>query len=281
MKKFLLILVLFFTVSVRADDVILMIGDGMGANHLKCAAMDQPLFITSLPVKGMVHTYSANSKVTDSAAAATAFACGQKTNNHFVGKLPDKTDCVTLAEEAVEKNYAVGIYSNDVSTGATPAAFFAHTTDRLNRRVIEAYKIKASRTMDIAAPVNKISDEVDVRLDKLSNKSDKGFFAVFEGAKIDKASHINELNTMKQEVYDFDEAVKKAYNFVDNHPNATLVVLADHETGGLTESCQYTTHNHTGQDIPVYAFGKHADLFMGNQENTAIHDKIKQILFTE
>ena len=42
----------------HADNVILMIGDGMGANHLKCAAMDKPLYIPTLPTTGWVITKS-------------------------------------------------------------------------------------------------------------------------------------------------------------------------------------------------------------------------------
>ena len=104
---------------------------------------------------------------------------------------------------------------------------------------------------------------------------------MFEGALIDKKSHANQLEEMKQELYDFDAAVKKAVSFTDNHPETTLIVLADHETGGLTDECSFTRSNHTGADIPVYAYGKYSDLFYGSQENTEIHHKIKKILFNE
>ena len=42
MEKKLLLLFLFFSKIMLADSVILMIGDGMGANHLKCASVDKP-----------------------------------------------------------------------------------------------------------------------------------------------------------------------------------------------------------------------------------------------
>ena len=270
---------MLFPAIVHADNVILMIGDGMGENHLKCAAMDKDIYITSLPVKGSVHTRSADSEITDSAASATAYSCGQKTNNSFLGKLPDQSDCLTIAEEAIQNGYAVGIYSNDSPTGATPSAFYAHALNRRDQKKIEADKEQAAKVMDIAVPVEKISDEVDARLDKLSHQSDKGFFAMFEGAKIDKSSHANDLQKMKQELYDFDYAVMKAGNFVHENPDTTLIVLADHETGGLTDECVYTIKKHTGQDIPLYAYGKHAALFEGVQDNTKIYEKIKQILF--
>ena len=81
-----------FSFPTKAENVILMIGDGMGENHLKCAEKDTPIYIPTLPVKGTVQTRSANADVTDSAAAATAYACGRKTNNRFLGKLPDGKD---------------------------------------------------------------------------------------------------------------------------------------------------------------------------------------------
>lgn len=279
-----LILILFFLLLPfvsKADNVILMIGDGMGTNHLVCAQQTKPIFIPSLPVKGTIHTRSANSETTDSAASATAYACGTKTNNLSLGKLPNQENCVTLAEKAIQHGLSVGIYSTDHSTGATPSAFYAHTTNRHDKETIEQYKQSATQTMDIVVPVDKISDIVPTKLQYLSNKSDKnGFFALFEGAKIDTASHHNNLNDMKTELYDFDLAVMHATDFVYYHPNTTLIVLADHETGGLTADCQYTRTGHTGVDVPVHAYGQHAHLFRGEQDNTDIHHKINQILFS-
>lgn len=272
----------FITSIALADNVILMIGDGMGANHLQCSAEGKPLYLTALPTKGWVQTRSANNIVTDSAASATAYSCGQKTNNYFLGKLPDKTDCFTIAEEAVEKGYGVGIYSTDHPTGATPSAFYAHTTNRHDKKTIEQDKKKATQSMDIAVPVKKISSEITPRLTKLSaGQGKKGFFAMFEGAKIDTESHKNNFEAMKKELYDFDYAVMKASNYVQEHPDTTLIVLADHETGGLTDDCRYTSKNHTVVDIPLHAYGKHAKLFEGVQDNTEIYHKIKSILFSE
>ena len=104
---------------------------------------------------------------------------------------------------------------------------------------------------------------------------------MLEGAKIDTKSHKNDLEGMKKELYDFDYAVMKAANFVYTHPDTTLIVLADHETGGLTDKCEYTRKNHTGVNIPLYAYGKHASLFEGVQDNTDIYKKMRKILFSE
>ncbi|MBO7484208.1 MAG: alkaline phosphatase [Alphaproteobacteria bacterium] len=279
MKKLLMLFVcLSFPFWAKADNVILMIGDGMGANHLKCAADTKPIYIPSLPVKGWIHTRSANRDITDSAASATAYSCGKRTNNYMLGKLPDGSDCLTIAEEAAQKGLAVGIYSTDHPTGATPSAFYAHTYDRNDKKTIELHKAQAQGKMDIAVPVLKVSEQIEPRLDRLK-RNPKGFFAMFEGSGIDTNSHSHNLKKMKEELYDFDLGVMNAADFVYRHPNTTLIVLADHETGGLSDKCVYTAANHTGVDIPVHAYGQHAKLFEGVQDNTEIYRKIHQILF--
>ena len=122
MKRFLFLLIgILAPFYARAENVILMIGDGMGFNHLECAAHDKPLYIPTLPFKGSVRTASADFYITDSAAAATAYSCGYKTNNAFIGKFPNGDDCRTIADKAVLSGYAVGIYSTDYSNGATPS----------------------------------------------------------------------------------------------------------------------------------------------------------------
>ena len=272
MRKFLfLMFLLSCPVAAYADNVILMIGDGMGENHLKCADKAKPVYILSLPVKGTVYTRSANAEITDSAASATAYSCGKKTNNYYLAKLPNAKDCLTIAEEAVQQNMPVGIYSTDYATGATPSAFYAHTKDRKNNTEIEKYKQAAVKDMDIVVPAQNIANTVSIKLEKLSNNPEqKSFFAMFEGAKIDTYSHENRFKEMLAELYDFDLGVMKAADFVYKHPDTTLIVLADHETGGLNSECQYTTPNHTGVEISVYAYGKHAQLFEGKQDNTDI-----------
>lgn len=62
----------------------------------------------------------------------------------------------------------------------------------------------------------------------------KGFFLMVEGGEIDWACHSNDGATAINEVKDFDNAVKVAYDFYLKHPDETLIVVtADHETGGL------------------------------------------------
>lgn len=62
----------------------------------------------------------------------------------------------------------------------------------------------------------------------------EGFFIMVEGGKIDWAGHANDIATAVHEVMAFDDAIGVALDFLERHPNETLVVVtSDHETGGL------------------------------------------------
>ena len=68
----------------------------------------------------------------------------------------------------------------------------------------------------------------------LSSKNTDGFFFQIEGGMIDYACHHNDIGNAINEVLDLDKAVKVAYEFYQQHPDETIIVIsADHETGGL------------------------------------------------
>ncbi|GIP14083.1 alkaline phosphatase [Paenibacillus macerans] len=63
-----------------------------------------------------------------------------------------------------------------------------------------------------------------------------GFAIMIEGGRIDHAGHANDLPTLVQEALDFDAAFKVALDFAKKDGNTSVVVTADHETGGLSLS---------------------------------------------
>ncbi len=68
----------------------------------------------------------------------------------------------------------------------------------------------------------------------LMKEPNDGFFLMVEGGKIDWACHGNDAATVFEEVVDMAEAVQKALDFYNQHPDETLIVItADHETGGI------------------------------------------------
>ena len=116
--------------------VFLFIGDGMGMPQ-RMVSEDfsrrigrGPLAMNALPYQGLTRTASADKLITDSAAAATAIACGVKANNCALGVAPDGRRVESVAELAKRKGMKVGIVTTVTIVHATPAAFYAHRKNR-------------------------------------------------------------------------------------------------------------------------------------------------------
>lgn len=132
-KKFLVILALLtFSLCAFALNVIFLIGDGMGLNHLVLASIleGKVLQTMKLPYTAITLTYSADSWVTDSAPAGTALASGFKTLNRAIGILPNNEIVPSMMELAKELGYKTGIVVTCRVTHATPAAFYGHVANR-------------------------------------------------------------------------------------------------------------------------------------------------------
>ncbi|VVB62683.1 Alkaline phosphatase [uncultured archaeon] len=113
------------------------------------------LNIDKMDYEGYVTTDSANSFVTDSAAAITAIATGNKGVNDVlnqestaVWKKKDGKNLTTIAELAKKAGYATGAITTTRITHATPAGFYAHTDNRDDETTI-AEQLLASG-MDVA-----------------------------------------------------------------------------------------------------------------------------------
>lgn len=112
-------------------NIILFIGDGMGVSQISAAKIVKgSLNLEQFPVSGLLSTHSADSLITDSAAAGTALATGYKTNNGMISQLPSGKAVKTIVEYAIENNMATGIVVSSSITHATPAAFIAHIDSR-------------------------------------------------------------------------------------------------------------------------------------------------------
>lgn len=116
--------------------VFVFIGDGMSmpqrmvAQEFAMASGHGPLAMNMLPYQSTTRTRSANSIITDSAAAATAIACGEKTNNGMLGMAPDERKLESVAELAHRQGRRVGIMTTVAIVHATPAGFYAHRKSR-------------------------------------------------------------------------------------------------------------------------------------------------------
>lgn len=116
----------------QVKNVILIIGDGMGLSHISSAwvANKEKLNLDNFPVVGLSRTHSHNRLITDSGAAGTAIATGQKTNNYMVGVDTLGNPLTTIIDYAAKAGKKTGISVVCRLNDATPAAFAAHQTDR-------------------------------------------------------------------------------------------------------------------------------------------------------
>ncbi|MFD2683203.1 alkaline phosphatase [Bacillus seohaeanensis] len=117
-------------------NVILLIMDGTNSDVVTLSRWykGSSLNLDSIVVGG-VRTYSAQSAITDSAAAGTAMATGHKTLADYIGMIPisgrkDTRPVLTVLEAAHLHGYSTGLVSTSPIQHATPAAFSSHVNDR-------------------------------------------------------------------------------------------------------------------------------------------------------
>jgi alkaline phosphatase len=139
----------------KAKNVILMISDGCGYNHVDAASIYQhgktgSQIYDRFKVKLAMSTYmdgqsydptkawsdfkyvSKNKSYTDSAAAATVMSTGVKTFYGAVGLGPDKAPLEHSVQMAEKVGKATGVVTTVQISHATPAGFVAHNKSRNN-----------------------------------------------------------------------------------------------------------------------------------------------------
>ncbi len=137
--------------KVRAKNIVLMVGDGMGVSTVTAARIfegqmrgktgeENRLFFETFPNLALAKTYNTNQQTPDSAGTMTAMMSGIKTKAGVIGVDQDviRGDCgsvssnevVTALELAEMAGMSTGVVSTARITHATPAATYAHTMDR-------------------------------------------------------------------------------------------------------------------------------------------------------
>ncbi|KAJ2171988.1 vacuolar alkaline phosphatase [Coemansia sp. RSA 560] len=311
-------------------NLVLMISDGFGpTSETMARSFMQDIgteshepwsSILDSMLTGSVRTQSSNSLVTDSAAGATAFACGLKTHNGAIAVDTNGTPCGTILEAAKNAGYATGLVTTSRITHATPASFAAHVVDRDMEDLIAMHMISKNATrhtkvdlmfgggmcrflpqsndnscrnddvdvwqaakdsgvttltrrseFDLLSQTNQsmlpliglfahshmaytidrdstsqpsLSEMTQTALNLLDDTSDKGFFLMVEGARIDMAGHDNDPAAHVHDIIEYWRTVQKVHQFVHSNPDTLVVSTSDHETGGLALGIdpEYTWH---------------------------------------
>jgi alkaline phosphatase len=310
-------------------NLIFMVSDGMGPTSLSLTRSfrqhESNLHIDDIltldqHLIGQSRTRSTSSLVTDSAAGATAFSCGEKSYNGAISVLPDHSPCGTVLEAAKRAGYMTGLVVTTRITDATPACFASHVHTRSEEDLIAEQMIGSAHPLgrmvdlmfgggrchflpnttkhscrdddkDIVKMAGKegfsyidsreefnalenganvdlpmlglfatkdIPYEIDRRnqndtypaLDEMARtalrslshatkNSDKGFFLMIEGSRIDHAGHGNDPAAQVHEVLAYDKAFAAVLEFLKEDDTPGVVVgTSDHETGGLAVARQ-------------------------------------------
>ena len=130
---------------------------------------------------------------------------------------------------------------------------------------------------------NWLAEAFDLTLNDLKNNK-KGFFMMVEASQTDGGGHSNNIEQLVTELLDFDHVVGKAMKFADENKETLVIVVGDHETGGLTlldgslkdgwVFGNFSTNDHTSIPSSVFAYGPNSKEFTGLFENTEIFNKI-------
>jgi alkaline phosphatase len=126
-------------------------------------------------------------------------------------------------------------------------------------------------------PVPHLTDMLIKALAAFENHPD-GFFLMVEAARIDHACHDNKLPEAVHETLELSRAVQAAWEWASLRTDTTILVTADHETGGLVvtkdngagqyPSVTWSSRDHTAANVPIYAWGRNAALVSGKLDNT-------------
>jgi len=127
--------------------------------------------------------------------------------------------------------------------------------------------------------------EMTVKALEILEKDTDGFFLMVEAGRIDHASHGNDIIRTVYETIELSDTISMILNWAEGRDDTLILLTADHETGGLTVTgttaqgvipvVTWFGGGHTGVNVPLYIWGKNADLFdVGTLDNTDIHQII-------
>lgn len=148
-------------------NIILLVGDGTGLaqRYAGYTANQGKLNVFSMNQVGLSKTSSFDNFITDSAPGATAFSSGTKTNNRAVGVAPTGKPLLLLPELMRKAGKKTGLITSGDFRDATPAAFYAHQSERSNYNAILKDLLNSSVDLLVGACDNCGSDSLRRQLE--------------------------------------------------------------------------------------------------------------------
>ncbi|WP_263788082.1 alkaline phosphatase [Salinibacter grassmerensis] len=108
----------------------------------------------------------------------------------------------------------------------------------------------------------------ETAIDRLSSSQD-GYFLMVEGSRIDHAGHGNDAASHLRDIQAFNQATRSALEAAREDDNTLVVIVSDHETGGLTLG-----RNRNGEGIYSWSPEKLAGV---EASSGAIADSVRSI----
>ena len=171
----------------QIKNIIYMIPDGGGfptfdiakavkeAGGVKYALTSQTankMYLNDYLVSSMITDSldSTGDRATDSAAAGTALATGNKTNDGYVGINGSKSPVASIAELCRLEGKATGLISTSYEFDATPAAFAAHTDSRKNYSDIINQMMYAGVNVVLGGGIDGPRNDSQIKSSTIANK---------------------------------------------------------------------------------------------------------------
>lgn len=165
-KAFVSVLVLisvflFAQSSPRPQNIIILIGDGMGVNYVSTEVLSNPGNpFQKFNSVGLSITKAANKLITDSAPGASAISTGYRINYLSVAVDTSSTPIPTIFDEAEKQGLITGIVVTSSITDATPAAFVAHVSNRKEETEIARQFLNKNIEVVIGGGIAYFSDSI-------------------------------------------------------------------------------------------------------------------------
>ncbi|MBQ0087394.1 MAG: alkaline phosphatase [Bacteroidales bacterium] len=187
----------------KIKNVIFLIGDGMGLNQIFAGDYaNRGLTMFNMKFVGFQHNNALDQFTTDSAAAGSALATGEKNANRHIASSVDGKEYPSLTDWFAEKGKATGILTLGDVADATPAAFFGHNTERDESDDLTADLLK-SKVDIVCGSGRKDFTRRNDGLNLMKELKDKGFSIIDDYTGID---------SQKGKVICLDERLDQATN---------------------------------------------------------------------
>lgn len=157
-----------------------------------------------------------------------------------------------LVKKAIKQGYEYAYNKKTVAKLKGPRVL-ALVQDSAKRRWIENKGYKYKKDPHYVPVVTMVKKALQI-----ADRNPNGFFFAMESDDLDSAGHEHDVRNVIQSGQTMNQVVKAIQQYRKTNPNVLLIVLADHETGGMTiENTEETNTNSDGDD-PIPYWGNKA-----------------------